>query len=160
MLTGTFRQKLTAKNRLVIPAEWRNILPVGSKVYLIKNANWIDIYNTEAFTQMNVEITKVSRFHESVQEIKRHIYGNSYLQELDNQGRILLSSQLFKQLDWQENQENNEKLQELILIGTGDHAEVWSEATWEIYSQNKSRNISDVSTRVAMLLDNFNKHTN
>ena len=58
---------------------------------------------------------------------RRYLFGSAQKVEVDKLGRILLPAQL---------KEYATILKEVIVVGAGDHFEIWNSVRWQEYSKN------------------------
>ena len=64
---------------------------------------------------------------EKARKIRRYMFAGAQKAEIDKLGRILLPAQL---------KEYASISREIMVIGAGDHFEVWDRSRWEEYAKN------------------------
>lgn len=118
---GHFEHSLDAKNRLSIPARFRT--PFAAGIVLAKDpetcvAIWTpDTHEAiieralAGYNPMGSQYRKLSRFYQ----------GNSFEVELDANGRVTLPSTLLTHAGIEK---------EVVVVGVGDHLEVWDKGRW------------------------------
>jgi MraZ protein len=136
---GHFEHTLDAKNRLSIPARFRASFSAG--VVLAKDpepcmAVWTpDTHEAiieralGGLNPMGSQYRKVSRFYQ----------GNSFETDLDASGRVILPPPLLGHAGI---------AKEVVVVGVGDHLEVWSDERWREQQQALDAEIGEVTERL------------
>ena len=136
---GHFEHTLDAKNRLSIPARFRASFSAG--VVLAKDpepcmAVWTpDTHEAiieralGGLNPMGSQYRKVSRFYQ----------GNSFETDLDASGRVILPPPLLGHAGI---------AKEVVVVGVGDHLEVWSDERWQQQQQALDAEIGEVTERL------------
>ncbi len=136
---GHFEHTLDAKNRLSIPARFRASFSGG--VVLSKSpepcvAVWTpDTHETiieralGGLNPMGSEYRKLSRFYQ----------GNSFEIDLDASGRVILPPPLLGHAGI---------AKDVVVVGVGDHLEVWSSERWTQEQQSLDAEIEEVTERL------------
>ena len=87
MFLGTYQNKIDDKNRMAVPAKFRDQL--GGKCMLTKGFDeCLYIYTMEDFEAMAAKLAALPQSDADFREFIRDFFGNSELCELDGQGRI------------------------------------------------------------------------
>ena len=136
---GHYEHSLDAKNRLSIPARFRASFSSG--VVLAKDpetcvAVWTPHTHESIIERalaglnpMGKEYRKMSRFYQ----------GNSFEIELDASGRVTLPPPLMAHAGIEK---------EVVVVGVGDHLEVWGRERWESEQQSLDSEIGEVTERL------------
>ncbi len=136
---GHYEHSLDAKNRLSIPARFRASFSAG--VVLAKDpetcvAVWTPDSHESIIERalgglnpMASEYRKLSRFYQ----------GNSFEIELDGSGRVTLPQPLMAHAAIEK---------EVVVVGVGDHLEVWDRERWESEQQSLDAEIEEVTERL------------
>lgn len=126
LFVGQFRHALDAKSRLFIPAKYRSDL--GTSFYVTRKTEaCLAIYPEESWIKLT---DKLNGLPDSVVgPIKQFLYSKTVLATPDSQGRIILPPEL---LDYAHIEKN------IVIIGVGDHLQIWSEPLWEEKDQSLS----------------------
>ena len=134
-LLGEYRHTLDSKNRLFIPAKFREIL--GDEfVVTRKTDTCLAIYPPEKWKALS---DKLNSFPDSkVGPIKRFIFSKSESCTPDSNGRIVLKPAGV----------SPDEDKACVIVGMGDHAEIWSASLYE--AQEASINMDDMKS---MLLE-------
>jgi MraZ protein len=130
---------LDAKNRLSIPARFRASFSAG--VVLAKDpepcmAVWTPDTHEAIIERalgnlnpMGSEYRKLSRFYQ----------GNSFEIDLDASGRVILPAPLLAHAGI---------AKEVVVVGVGDHLEVWSAERWQRQQEALDAEIEEVTERL------------
>ena len=136
---GHFEHTLDAKNRLSIPARFR--APFSAGVVLAKDpepcmAVWTPDSHEAIIERalgglnpMGSEYRKLSRFYQ----------GNSFEIDLDASGRVILPAPLLSHAG---------VAKEVVVVGVGDHLEVWSADRWQQQQRALDAEIEEVTERL------------
>jgi MraZ protein len=136
---GHFEHSLDAKNRLAIPARFRAAFSNGA--VLAKNpetcvAVWTpDRHEAiieralSGLNPMGSEYRKLSRFYQ----------GNSFEIDLDASGRVTLPPPLLVHAGIEK---------EVVVVGVGDHLEVWGRERWQQEQEALDAEIEEVTERL------------
>ena len=136
---GHYEHSLDAKNRLSIPARFRAAFSDG--VVLAKDpetcvAVWTpnshEAIIDRALANLNpmgAEYRKLSRFYQ----------GNSFVVELDASGRVTLPTTLLGHASIDK---------EVVVVGVGDHLEVWGKERWHREQESLDAEIGEVTERL------------
>ena len=122
-LLGEYRHTIDAKNRLFIPAKFREEL--GNEFFITrKTETCLAIYPPEKWKALS---DKLNSFPDSqVAQIKRFIFSKSAALTPDPHGRIIVPSDLLKHAKIEKS---------TVIAGVGDYAEIWAE---DLYDKQES----------------------
>ncbi|MBR4343826.1 MAG: division/cell wall cluster transcriptional repressor MraZ [Lachnospiraceae bacterium] len=115
MFMGEFNHTIDPKNRIIVPAKFRDelgenfVISAGLDgcLYLTKKSSW------EAFSQQLSELP----FTAETRKLQRHFMRNAQECEPDKQGRILVPQNLKEMAGLDK---------EVVLLGSGSKVEIWS----------------------------------
>ena len=124
MFQGAAALSLDAKGRLAVPARHRDVLAVACEGRLVITAHphrCLLVYPQPAWEPIKAKVLAAPSFNDKSASIKRLLVGYADSQDMDGQGRVLISPALrrFGELDKQ-----------VWLVGQGSHFELWSDARW------------------------------
>jgi MraZ protein len=125
VFTGEYRHAVDEKGRLAVPSRFRAKL-AGNIVV----ARWLDsclaIFPADAWDELAARVGSLPMVDANARLLQRQLFAGAFETELDRQGRVLLPQGLrsFAGLEG-----------EALVLGSRDHAEIWSPARWAEYSQ-------------------------
>jgi MraZ protein len=136
---GHFEHSLDAKNRLSIPARFRASFSAGT-VLSKDPEQCVAIWTPEThesiieralgeLNPMGSEYRKLSRFYQ----------GNSFEIDLDASGRVTLPAPLLAHASIGK---------EVVVVGVGDHLEVWAAERWRAEQEALDAEIGEVTERL------------
>ena len=122
---GEYRHSLDAKNRLIIPSRFREEL--GDAFVITRYLDGcLTVYTTEQWEKITGKLATIPMTSKAGRQFSRIFLSRAVNCEPDSQGRVLLPQALIKAA---------EITKKCVVIGTGDHVEIWSEERWEDYSE-------------------------
>ena len=121
MFLGQYHHSFDDKNRLTVPARFRELLAGGA--FITQGFDKaLMVLNTSAFEQLYARITSMNIADPMARHLRRMILGNAFQLEIDKSGRILIPQKL-RELAFLEG--------EAILVGQGDYFEIWAPSHWQ-----------------------------
>ncbi len=122
MMSGECQLNMDVKGRMMVPVKFREEL--GDSFIITKGLdNCLFVFQKETWDELEAKINELpladSRF------IKRLLIGSKEALEVDKQGRILVPATL---------RQHAKIEKDIVLIGLGNRAEIWSKAEWDAYS--------------------------
>ncbi|MBQ3419301.1 MAG: division/cell wall cluster transcriptional repressor MraZ [Erysipelotrichaceae bacterium] len=144
MFIGEYSHNLDAKGRIIIPSKLRNEL--HSSFILTRGLdNCLTIYSLEQWEKIFIEINKLPTTKKATRQYIRVLTSSACECTLDNQGRILIPTNLAEPLGIKK---------EVTIIGANDHIEIWDKKTWDEYIDEADKSFEDVAENLSDLLDN------
>ena len=135
MFMGEYSHTIDTKGRLIIPAKLREQL--GETCIMSKSYdNCLAIYPTEVFTAKAMQMMKQPNNKAGVRGLKRQLFANATELEFDRQGRILVPATL---------REFAKLQKEVMVLGIGDHVEIWNREHWLAYQEDMDDNMEQLS---------------
>ncbi|MBE6606502.1 MAG: division/cell wall cluster transcriptional repressor MraZ [Ruminococcaceae bacterium] len=126
VFSGTYQHTVDSKNRLFIPAKFRELL--GDNFMVMQNVEGcLDIITAQARDMIVEKLSLLPRTQTA--KIKRFLFSGAGDCSPDSQGRVVLPKQLIEFAHLEKN---------VLIIGAGDHIEIWNE-------ENFANNISTMS---------------
>ncbi len=119
-LVGEYRHIVDAKNRLFIPAKFREEL--GESFYVTRKVleKCLTVYSEAEWQKFSEKLNTLPE--SKVGLIKQFIFSKTALVTPDSHGRILLPSNLLSYATIDKN---------TVIAGIGDHVEIWNEKAWD-----------------------------
>lgn len=123
---GEYNHTMDAKNRLFIPAKFRESL--GENFYITRKMNktCLAVYSE---TEMNRLADKLNELPDSdVSDIKEFLFSKTILVTPDSNGRVVLLPSMLTYAGIAKN---------AVIIGAGNHLQIWSEDAWVAEEQKR-----------------------
>jgi MraZ protein len=136
---GHYEHSLDAKNRLSIPARFRASFSAG--VVLAKDpepcvAVWTPDSHEAIIERALAGLNPMGSEH---RKLSRFYQGNSFEVELDSNGRVTLPPPLLSHAG---------VAKEVVVVGVGDHLEVWERERWLREQRALDEEIGEVTERL------------
>ena len=126
MYFGSFAHNLDEKGRLMIPRKMREEL--GYKVYIMKGFEGsLSLCNEERYQKLVEEFSRLSFNQSKVRDYLRLQFASTYEMEVDKLGRVQIPTALLTKYNISK---------EVLVLGIGDHIEVWDKAKYEEYENS------------------------
>ncbi len=144
MLLGEYEHTIDDKNRLTLPAKFRQAFEDGIVVtrgldgclYAFTKADWQKLVETQLAT-----LSPLSR---EGRLMLRHFFSGAAEAELDKQGRVMVPAPLL---------ESAKLGKEVTVAGVYDHLEIWSRAAWREHLKEVEGSAEHVAERLAAKRD-------
>jgi MraZ protein len=121
VLLGEYRHSIDAKGRVSLPARFRASL--GGTVVVARGfGRELVVYTPDGYEGFLGKLLAMDGFKNNVRDAKRYFTANAHVVDLDKSGRLNLPASLAAWAGLE---------CEAVVVGTGDHAEIWSPAEWE-----------------------------
>ena len=140
MFFGEFEHTIDDKNRLTLPARFREPLACG--VVLTRGLDeCLDVYARADWDAMvEARLTPLDPFSKEARDLKRFFFSAAADAELDKQGRVLVPPALSR----------HAKLgREVVVAGVHDHLEIWDRGAWAEQVTKVEGSADDVAERLA-----------
>ena len=126
---GIYYHSLDDKNRLIIPAKFRNEL--GEYFVVTKGLDGcLSVYTTDRWDQMIDRLSEIPSTKKDARAYLRILTSNAIDCSLDNQGRIQLSQHLVATADIKK---------KCVILGVAERLEIWPEEVWEKFNEEASQ---------------------
>ena len=133
MFFGYYEHNLDAKGRLIIPSKLRE--EVSDKVYILKGFDGaLAIYKEEKFLDIIEEQKRLPFTKSSSRDYLRAMLSSACELEIDKIGRVQIPNVLLSK---------HGIGKELVIIGVGDHIEVWDKAKYLAYEERIDREFEE-----------------
>lgn len=138
MYFGSFAHNLDDKGRLMIPRKMREEL--GYKVYIMKGFEGsLSLYDESGYQKLVNEFTKLSFNQQKVRDYLRLQFASTYEMDVDKLGRVQLPAALLTKYSISK---------EVLVLGIGDHIEVWDKAKYEEYENSIRDNFESIAEEI------------
>ncbi len=140
MLLGEYEHTLDDKNRLTLPAKFRQAFGEGVVVtrgldgclYAFRRADWARLVESRLST--------LDSLRPEGRRLQRHFFSGAAEAELDKQGRVMIPLSLIQ----------HAKLgKEVVVAGVNDRLEIWDRAAWRKELAEVEGSAEDVAERLA-----------
>jgi MraZ protein len=141
-LTGSFLRSLDEKQRFAIPKRIRDGLGDSALLPLYFTPGTdrsLALYTQEVFLRLGEQLAKGSPTGGDVRAFTRLFYTQAQCVEIDKQGRVRIPPELVRLLGALE--------KEIVLLGVGDHLEIWDPLQWQAYLAEKQANFDEIAER-------------
>jgi MraZ protein len=144
MLLGEYAHTLDDKNRLTLPAKFRESFVGGGVVtrgldgclYLFAREKWDDL--------VSGRLSELDPLLEETRLMNRYFFSGAAEAEPDKQGRINVPSALI---------EHAHLGREVVVAGVHDHLEIWDRAAWREHLKQVEGSAQHVAERLAAKRD-------
>lgn len=123
---GEYMVSFSAPGRIVVPKKLRELIK-GNIFILTKGFDFcLAGYDREDWEARAKELLSVSLLEKENIEKRRFVFGSAVYLEIDEQGRFVIPKNLleYSTLD-----------KKAMIVGVGDHFEIWNTEKWEEYIQ-------------------------
>jgi MraZ protein len=140
MLLGTYEHTIDDKNRLTLPAKFRESF-AGVVVVTRGLDGCLRAFRREDWARhVNSRLASLDPFSEEARRMQRFHYTGASESELDKQGRVMIPAPLL----------NHAKLdKDVVIAGMRDHFEIWDRAAWARELAEVEGSAEDVAERLA-----------
>ena len=135
LLMGEYEHSLDAKNRVIIPAKFREVL--GPRFVVTRGIEkCLYAYSEADFQQIVNKLETLPFTKKDARLFTRFFLSGATTVELDKQGRITLTSPLVSYASLEH---------DLTIIGTGDRIEIWPTRSFKELMDSTYDSMSDVA---------------
>ena len=124
IFVGTYRHSLDSKKRITIPSDWRELVGVPERLFILPGIkeHCLCAYPAREMTHRMEKFRKLSIADKKGRQLARALGSRSDWAPWDGQGRIRIKDELLQYagLDRQ-----------TVLVGSIDHLELWSPDRWD-----------------------------
>ena len=135
MFMGEFKHNIDAKGRLIIPSKLRE--QCGSSVIVTRGFDvCLALYTQEGWNDYYQKLQMLPKTKKDARNFVRIITSRASECEFDKLGRINIPSVL---------RVEGKLEKECIIVGVGDHVEIWNESLWQDYYDMNKDNFDEIS---------------
>jgi transcriptional regulator MraZ len=140
MLLGEYEHTIDDKNRLTLPARFRQSFAEGVVVSRGIDA-CLDVYTRQAWeATMASRLADLDPFTREARQLRRALFSSGSEADLDKQGRVTIPAGLLKKASL---------TRDVVVVGVGDHLEVWDRKAWQDEIEDVEGRVELVAERVA-----------
>jgi len=143
MFLGEYRHSIDNKDRLTVPARYRELLDEGAYILRGFDRNLM-VLTTKVFEAISHRIDQMSLTDPLARSLRRLIIGSASRVEIDKAGRILIPDFLCQKVGITCDHE-------AVLVGQGNYFEIWSSEEWAL--QQKILDEAEANTERFKVLD-------
>ena len=141
MFIGEYNHTLDEKNRLAVPAKFRNILNKGAVVTKGLD-NCLFLYPKSDWNDLAGKLSKLPISQANTRAFSRLMLAGAMDVNLDKQGRIILPDYLKKYATLKK---------KVIITGLMNRLEIWDETAWKNYKSKTEKNSGDIAEALGEL---------
>ena len=140
MFFGEYEHTIDDKNRLTLPAKFREALADG--VVLTRGLDsCLDVYTRANWESLvEAKLASLDPFSREARDLKRFFFSAAADAELDKQGRVVVPSALLRR---------GRLEREVVVAGVHDHLEIWNRSDWADQTTKLEGSADDVAERLA-----------
>ncbi len=137
MFLGEYQTKFTGKGRIVLPKVMRQELGKNKMIVLSRGfEGCIWGFSQNGFEEEAKKQLEVSATEERARLLRRYLFSGSVPAQLDAQGRFIIPSALLAYA---------KARKEVVVIGAGDHFEIWNTDFWKRHLKEVEKEYGRVS---------------
>ena len=138
MFFGSFAHTLDEKGRLMIPRKMRDEL--GYKVYIMQGLDGcLSVYTESAYQKLTEEFSKLSFNQHKNRDYLRIQFASTHEMDVDKLGRVQIPTALLNKYGIS---------REVIVLGIGDHIEVWDQKKYEEYEASVKDEFENIAETI------------
>lgn len=123
MFLGTYKTYFTGKNRITLPKKFRKELGNQDIFYILMGEDGeIWGFNLEEWRKEAENRLKLPLSSEKGRSERRQFFSKAMDCDLDSQGRFIIPTEFVEYANL---------TQEILIVGAGDHFEIWNPRNWE-----------------------------
>ena|SRR6056297_3055020 len=139
MFIGEYQHTLDTKNRIIIPARFREGL--GERFVLTKGMDTsLFVYPMQEWLTLEQKLRALSFTKRDVRAFVRMFFSGAVEGELDKQGRVTLSAG---------HKRHASIIKEAVIIGVSSRVEIWAKERWEDYMQSENMDYDQLSEKMS-----------
>ncbi len=124
---GEYQLTFSSPGRLVLPKKIRELLK-GNTFILNKGfGRCLAGFDKDEWEEKTKELMHVSVLEQENIDKKRFLFSSVVYLDIDDQGRFIVPKNLLNYADLKS---------KAVIIGVGDHFEIWNTENWEQYVKN------------------------
>ncbi|MBI1377546.1 MAG: division/cell wall cluster transcriptional repressor MraZ [Frankiales bacterium] len=138
MFLGTHTPRLDEKNRVILPAKFRDALADGLVITKGQDRCLV-VWTAEGFAEYAATLRAGSQTNERTRAYTRVLFASASDETPDRQGRITIPQPL---------REYAGLTRDCVVVGADTRIEIWDAATWESYLAGTEQSFVDLDGEV------------
>ncbi|MFZ5352688.1 MAG: division/cell wall cluster transcriptional repressor MraZ [Bacillota bacterium] len=141
MFIGEYQHTLDPKNRVIMPAKFRDVL--GDKFVMTKGLdNCLFIYSLKEWGVVEEKLKNLPMTNKDARAFVRIFFAGANECEIDKQGRTLIPTSLkqYANID-----------RDVVIIGVSTRIEMWSTEEWNKFNNDANISYEDVAEKMSQL---------
>lgn len=134
MFQGEYRHAVDVKGRIIIPSAIRNLCE-GSVTIARGFDNCLALYTQKEWEPFCQKLLSLPTYKKDVRKAIRLTISSAKTCDFDKLGRINIPANLRKLAGIEK---------ECVIIGAGNHAEIWSKERWDAYYEENEADYDDI----------------
>jgi MraZ protein len=127
LFLGEYQVSFSGPGRILLPKKMRELLK-GTSFVLTRGFNQcLAGYDSVEYEQKAKELFSSSILDSTQISERRMLFASTVYVEIDEQGRFVIPKTL---------QEYGKLSKKVVIVGVGDHFELWDESAWESYKNS------------------------
>lgn len=141
MFMGEYAHNIDRKGRLIMPAKFREEL--GEHVVVNRGFDGcLNVYTAAQWETVFKNLSSLPSNNKNARMVQRMLLAQASECEIDGQGRILIPSKLVELAALEK---------ECLIIGVGNHLEIWSKSRWEELEAEQSESFEEAAEQLSAL---------
>jgi MraZ protein len=138
---GEYAHNIDRKGRLIMPAKFREEL--GEHVVVNRGFDGcLNVYTAAQWETVFKNLSSLPSNNKNARMVQRMLLAQAAECEIDGQGRILIPSKLVELAALEK---------ECLIIGVGNHLEIWSKSRWEELEAEQSESFEEAAEQLSAL---------
>ena len=131
LFSGNYKYSLDEKNRLIVPARFREVLNAEGvdKLYIVKADSYLYVFPFPVFLELYENLKSWDFTKESNQNYVRLFFSEAFDVVPDKQGRIGLRKELCEEVGIN---------REVLIVGVLNRMEIWSPDKWKEFKEKST----------------------
>lgn len=137
---GTIETKLDSKNRLKIPARFKELIADYRKLYFYKGLDGVFYMDTKPKWEKIVNFieSKKNPFDPNYSVFATHFFNNAVDLKIDDNDRVVLSARILELL-------KGEKGGEFVVQGVGESLVLWAKPAYDKYIKSTEKSFEEAA---------------
>jgi MraZ protein len=139
MFYGEYEHAIDDKNRLTLPARFRDAVADGI-VLTRGQEGCIAVYPRDRWESATARIAELDPLSRDARDLQRFVFAGAAVVEPDKQGRVVIPAHLLVHAGIDK---------EVVLAGVQDRLEIWNRSVWNSQLTSLEGRVGDVAERLA-----------